>query len=166
MAQITLHGNPINTIGTLPAIGTTAPDFTLTGKDLMDKTLQDYAGKKVVLNIFVSLDTATCAMSVRRFNAEAVNLPNTVVLCISKDLPFAQARFCGAEGLENVITLSEMRDMEFGKAYGLTIVDGPMAGLLSRSVVVLDETGKVIYTEQVPEIGQEPDYESALRALV
>jgi thiol peroxidase len=165
MAQITLHGNPINTIGTLPAIGTTAPDFTLTGKDLMDKTLQDYAGKKVVLNIFVSLDTATCAMSVRRFNAEAVNLPNTVVLCISKDLPFAQARFCGAEGLENVITLSEMRDMEFGKAYGLTIVDGPMAGLLSRSVVVLDETGKVIYTEQVPEIGQEPDYESALRAL-
>jgi thiol peroxidase len=166
MARITLKGNPINTIGELPAVGSMAPDFKLTGKDLMDKTLQDFAGKKVILNIFVSLDTSTCAMSVRRFNAEATNLPNTVLLCISKDLPFAQARFCGAEGLENVITLSEMRDMEFGKNYGIQMIEGPMAGLLSRSVVVLDETGRVIYTEQVPEIGIEPDYEGALKALL
>jgi thiol peroxidase len=166
MAQITLHGNPIHTIGTLPAVGFPAPDFTLTAKDLTDKTLADFAGKKAVLNIFPSLDTSTCAMSVRRFNAEAVNLPNTVVLCISRDLPFAQARFCGAEGLENVITLSEMRDFQFGTDYGVTIADGPMAGLFSRCVVVLDESGTVLYTEQVPEIGQEPDYDAALKALL
>lgn len=165
MAQITLKGNPINTYGELPPVGSFAPEFKLTAKDLTDKTLKDFAEKRIVLNIFVSLDTSTCAMSVRKFNAEAANLQNTVVLCISKDLPFAQARFCGAEGLDNVITLSQMRDMNFGKDYGLEQVDGPMAGLLSRAVVILDETGKIIYEEQVPEISQEPDYEAALKAL-
>jgi len=166
MAKITLKGNEVNTYGELPQVGTFAPEFKLTGTDLQDKTLKDFAEKKKVLNIFVSLDTSTCAMSVRKFNAEAANLPNTVVLCISRDLPFAQARFCGAEGLKNVITLSVMRDMNFGKDYGLEQVDGPMAGLLSRVVIILDENDKVIYTEQVPEIGHEPDYEAALKALM
>lgn len=166
MAKITLKGNPINTSGELPAVGSFAPEFRLTANDLGDKYLKDYAGRKVVLNIFPSLDTAVCAMSVRRFNAEAANLQNAVVLCISRDLPFAQARFCGAEGLTNVVTLSEMRDYNFGRDYGLEIVDGPMASLLARAVIVLDEKGQILYEELVPEIGREPDYDSALKALI
>jgi len=165
MAQITLKGNAINTIGNLPEVGTIAPDFTLVKNDLSEGSLADYKGQKVILNIFPSLDTGTCAASVRRFNQEASQLENTVVLCISKDLPFAQARFCGAEGLEDVHNMSDFRTGEFGKAYGVEIVDGPLAGLESRAVVVVDEEGKVIYTEQVPEIVDEPDYDKALAAL-
>ncbi|MBN2637477.1 MAG: thiol peroxidase [Bacteroidales bacterium] len=165
MAEITLKGNKIHTVGNLPAKGEDAPNFTLVKTDLSESSLSDYKGKKVVLNIFPSLDTATCAASVRRFNAEASNLENTVVLCISKDLPFAQARFCGAEGLDNVITLSDFRTGQFGKKYQVEMTDGPLAGLESRAVVIVDETGKVIYTQQVPEIVDEPDYESALEAL-
>jgi thiol peroxidase len=165
MAQITLKGNPINTIGELPAVGSKAPAFTLVKDDLSIKTLADYKGQKVVLNIFPSLDTGTCAASVRRFNAEASKLDNTVVLCISKDLPFAQARFCGAEGLKDVHNLSDFRGGQFGKDYGVEIVDGPLAGLESRAVVVLDEEGTVIYTQQVGEIVDEPDYDAALAAL-
>ena len=165
MAQITLKGNPINTIGNLPEKGTKAPDFALVKNDLSMGSLADYKGKKVVLNIFPSLDTGTCAASVRRFNQEASNLENTVVLCISKDLPFAQARFCGAEGLEDVINFSDFRTGEFGKAYGVEITDGPLAGLESRAVVIVDEEGTVIYTQQVTEIVDEPDYDSALAAL-
>jgi thiol peroxidase len=165
MAQITLKGNPINTIGNLPKVGTKAPAFTLVKDDLSIKSLTDYKGQKVVLNIFPSLDTGTCAASVRRFNAEASKLDNTVVLCISKDLPFAQARFCGAEGLKDVHNLSDFRGGQFGKDYGVEIVDGPLAGLESRAVVVLDEEGSVVYTQQVAEIVDEPDYEAALAAL-
>lgn len=165
MTKITFKGNPINTVGTLPAIGKPAPDFTLTKTDLNEVSLKDFRGKKVILNIFPSLDTPTCAMSVRKFNEEAARLKNTVVLCISADLPFAQQRFCGAEGLKNVIPLSVFRHPEFGKNYGVLIIDGPLAGLLSRAVVIIDETGKIIYTQQVPEITQEPDYQSALAAL-
>ncbi|MBM4399074.1 MAG: thiol peroxidase [Candidatus Cloacimonetes bacterium] len=166
MTQITLKGNPIQIFGELPEVGTQAPQFSLTTKNLSDVTLKDYQGQRVVLNIFPSLDTAVCAMSVRRFNAEASNLTNTVVLCISRDLPFAQSRFCGAEGLEDVITLSEMKDFSFGRDYGLEIKDGPLASLLARAVLILDETGKIMYTELVPEIAQEPDYLAALKALV
>ncbi len=165
MARISLQGNPINTIGELPKVGTQAPDFKLVAKDLSEKTLNDYKGKKLVLNIFPSLDTGTCAASVRRFNAEAAKMNNTVVLCISKDLPFAQARFCGAEGLDNVETLSDFRYGSFGKDYQLDIADGPLAALMSRAVVVVDEEGKVIYTEQVPEIVNEPNYEKAIESL-
>ncbi len=165
MAKITLKGNPVNTIGNLPEVGTMAPAFTLVKDDLSIKSLSDYKGQKVVLNIFPSLDTGTCAASVRRFNAEASTLENTVVLCISKDLPFAQARFCGAEGLEDVHNLSDFRYEQFGKDYGVEIIDGPLAGLESRAVVVLDEEGTVVYTQQVPEIVDEPDYEAALAAL-
>ena len=165
MAKITLKGNPINTFGELPAVGTQAPDFKLVANDLSEKTLADYKGRKVVLNIFPSLDTPTCAASVRRFNAEASKLENTVVLCISKDLPFAQARFCGAEGLDKVHTLSDFRGGAFGKDYGVEITDGPLAFLESRAVVVLDENGKVTYTQQVPEIVDEPDYEDVLKNL-
>ena len=165
MAQITLQGNPINTIGNLPELGSKAPEFTLVANDLSAKSLSDYKGKKIVLNIFPSLDTGTCAASVRRFNTEASKLENTVVLCISKDLPFAQARFCGAEGLEDVHNLSDFRTGEFGKDYGVEIIDGPLAGLESRAVVVLNEEGNVVYTQQVPEIVDEPDYEAALAAL-
>lgn len=164
MAEITLKGNTINTSGNLPAVGTQATDFQLVANDLSVKTLTDYKGKKVVLNIFPSLDTATCAASVRRFNKEASTLENTVVLCISKDLPFAQARFCGAEGLDQVHTLSDFRT-DFGKDYGLEIVDGPLAGLESRAVILLDENGKVTYTQQVPEIVDEPNYEEVLKNL-
>lgn len=164
MAEITLKGNTINTSGNLPAVGTQATDFQLVANDLSVKTLADYKGKKVVLNIFPSLDTATCAASVRRFNKEASTLENTVVLCISKDLPFAQARFCGAEGLDQVHTLSDFRT-DFGKDYGLEIVDGPLAGLESRAVILLDENGKVTYTQQVPEIIDEPNYEEVLKNL-
>lgn len=165
MATITLKGNPVHTIGNLPAKGSNAPDFKLTKTDLSETTLADYIGKRIVLNIFPSIDTSTCAMSVRQFNAKAQSLKNTVVLCVSMDLPFAHGRFCGAEGLKDVISASVFRSPEFGKNYGLTITDGPLAGLLSRSVVIIDENKKVIYTEQVPEITIEPDYEKALAAL-
>lgn len=165
MAKITLQGNPINTIGELPAVGSQAKDFTLVAADLAEKTLADYKGSKVVLNIFPSLDTGTCAASVRYFNKVAGEHPNTKVLCISRDLPFAQARFCGAEGLDNVITLSDFREGTFGKDYGLQIIDGPLQGLLSRVVILLDEEGKVTYTQQVPEIVDEPDYDEVLKAL-
>jgi thiol peroxidase len=165
MASITLKGNKINTCGELPALGSVAPDFSLTKSDLSDKTLGDYKGKKVVLNIFPSIDTPVCAASVRRFNVEASNLENTVVLCISLDLPFAHKRFCGAEGLENVESFTELRKREFGESYGVRIADGPMAGLLSRAIVIVDAEGKVIYTEQVSEIVEEPNYEAALNAL-
>ena len=165
MAEITLKGNPVHTLGTLPAKGTKAPEFTLIKNDLSEAKLSDYKGKNVVLNIFPSLDTPTCAASVRHFNAEVSNLDNTVVLCISKDLPFAQARFCGAEGLDNVETLSDFRDGNFGKSYQVEITDSPLAALESRAVVILDEEGTVIYTQQVPEIVDEPDYEAALAVL-
>lgn len=165
MTQITLQGNPINTIGNLPKNSSQTPDFKLTKTDLSDVSMADFTGKRVILNIFPSIDTEVCAMSVRRFNAEAEKLNNTSVLCISADLPFAQGRFCGAEGLDRVITLSMMRDHKFGADYGLTITDGPLAGLLSRAIVIVDTDGTVIYSEQVPEITQEPDYTAALKIL-
>ncbi|MDH3381149.1 MAG: thiol peroxidase [Flavobacteriaceae bacterium] len=165
MAAITLKGNPFNTSGSLPKVGEKAKDFALVKSDLSTATLADFKGFKVVLNIFPSLDTGTCAASVRRFNKEASELENTKVLCISRDLPFAQARFCGAEGLNNVITLSDFANGSFGKNYGLEIVDGPLANLHSRAVVVLDENGVVTYTQQVPEIVDEPNYESVLAVL-
>ena len=165
MATITLKGSPVNTIGNLPAIGSVAPDFKLVKADLSEVSLKDFLGKQIVLNIFPSIDTGICAMSVRQFNAKAQSFKNTVVLCISMDLPFAHKRFCGAEGLNDVITLSAFRSPGFGKDYGVTLISGPMAGLLSRAVIVLDESGKVIYTEQVPEIAQEPDYAKAMAAL-
>ena len=165
MAQITLKGNAINTLGNLPPVGSAAPDFILTKTDLSDVSLKDFAGQQIVLNIFPSLDTGVCAASVRHFNEDAGKMTNTTVLCVSKDLPFAMGRFCGAEGLDDVVPASVLRTDSFGKDYNVVIVDGPMAGLLSRAVVILDESGKVIYTEQVPEIVQEPDYEKALAAL-
>ncbi len=165
MAKITFKNNPINTIGTLPAVGSKAPDFKLTKTDLSDVSLKDFAGKKVILNIFPSIDTGVCATSVRKFNTEGGALPNTVVIGVSKDLPFAHKRFCGAEGITNVVTTSDLREGSFGKAYGVTMSEGPLAGLFSRSIVVLDETGTVKYTEQVPEITQEPDYAKALAAV-
>jgi thioredoxin-dependent peroxiredoxin len=165
MAQITLKGKPINTVGALPAVGQKAPDFRLTKQDLSDVRLKDFQGKKVVLNIFPSIDTGVCAASVRRFNQEAADLPGTVGVGVSKDLPFALGRFCGAEGIKNVVTTSDLRDGTFGKAYGVSIVDGPLEGLLSRSVVVIDPTGVVKFTEQVPEIAQEPDYAKAIAAV-
>ena len=165
MTQITLKGNVINTIGNLPEVGSKAPDFTLVKNDLSMGSLADYKGNKVILNIFPSLDTGTCAASVRRFNQEASKLNNTKVLCVSKDLPFAQARFCGAEGLEDVHNMSDFRTGEFGKAYGVEIIDGPLAGLESRAVVIIDEEGIVTYTQQVPEIVDEPDYDNVLAML-
>jgi thiol peroxidase len=164
MANITLRGNPIHTSGDLPKVGAKAPDFTLTGSDLKDVSLATYAGKKKILNIVPSLDTAVCATSTRHFNKDAGDLPNTVVLVVSNDLPFAQKRFCTTEGLANVVALSELRSRAFGDDYGARIKDGPMAGLLSRAVVVIDEHDHVVYTEQVPEIAQEPDYAKALAA--
>ncbi len=165
MAKITIGGNPISTCGELPEVGQQAPDFIFTKTDLSDISLKDIAGKKAVLNIFPSIDTPICAMSVRKFNAEINKFENAVVLCISADLPFAHERFCGAEGLENVISVSELRNRDFGENYGLRITDGPIAGLLARAVIILDETGKVVYTQLVPEIKQEPDYEKALELL-
>jgi thiol peroxidase len=165
MATVTLGGNPIHTNGELPKTGSKAPDFKLVNTDLSMATLADFAGSKVVLNIFPSIDTGTCATSVRTFNAKASTLANTKVLCISRDLPFAQKRFCGAEGLENVINLSDFNTGSFGKDYGLEITDSVLAGLHSRVVIVLDENGVVKYTEQVPEIADEPNYESAIAAL-
>ena len=164
MATITLRGNTIHTEGELPKVGAKAPDFKLTGSDLKDVSLETYAGKKKILNIVPSLDTAVCATSTRRFNKDAGELPNTVVLVVSNDLPFAMKRFCTTEGLANVVPLSELRTRDFGAAYGVRIADGPMAGLFSRAVVVVDEHDKVVYTEQVPEIAQEPDYAKALAA--
>jgi thioredoxin-dependent peroxiredoxin len=165
MAKITLKGNEINTIGELPKVGEEARDFSLVKGDLSQVSLSDFKGSKLVLNIFPSLDTGTCAASVRNFNKLAAGLENTKVLCISRDLPFAQNRFCGAEGIENVVTLSDFATGGFGKNYGLEIVDGPLQGLHSRAVVVLDEQGKVVYNQQVPEIVDEPDYNKALEAL-
>lgn len=165
MAQITLKGNPVHTSGNLPAKGSQLPDFKLIRKDLSEATTADYSGKRLVLNIFPSIDTGTCAASVRKFNERAASLQNTAVLCISRDLPFAQSRFCGAEGIENAETLSDFRDGDFGKNYGLEITDGPLKGLHSRVVIVADENGKIIHNEQVSEIVNEPDYESALAVL-
>ena len=165
MAKITLKGNEIDTTGSLPETGTKAPDFTAVATDLSEVSLKDYAGKTVVLNIFPSIDTGVCAASVRQFNSDAGKNDDTVVICVSADLPFAHARFCEAEGLKNVVPVSVFRAPEFGKAYGQTISNGPLAGLLARAVVVIDSAGKVKYTEQVPEITQEPDYDSALKAI-
>ncbi|MCW1735306.1 thiol peroxidase [Anaerorudis cellulosivorans] len=166
MANITFKGQPIHTCGELPKVGEEAPDFTLVKSDLSEAKLSDFRGKYVVLNIFPSLDTGVCAASVRRFNKEAAALKNTVVLCISADLPFAAGRFCTTEGIENVITLSTFRNPSFGEQYGLTIVDGPMKGLLARAVIVVNPEGKIVYKELVPEIAQEPDYNSAINSIV
>ncbi len=165
MAQVTLKGNPVQVEGELPQIGTQAADFTLTAGDLSDATLATFAGKRKVLNIFPSVDTPTCATSVRKFNAQANDVENTVVLCISTDLPFAQARFCGSEGLENVKNLSDFRDSDFAVDYGVAIADGPLKGLTARAVVVLDENNNVLHSELVKEIAEEPNYEAALAVL-
>ncbi len=165
MASITLGGNPVKTSGELPKIGSQAPDFKLVKNDLSITSLSEFKGSKLVLNIFPSIDTGTCATSVRTFNEKASNLPNTKVLCISRDLPFAQKRFCGAEGIENVVNLSDFQTGKFGKDYGLEIIDGALTGLHSRVVIVLDENGKVAYNEQVNEIADEPNYDAALKAI-
>ncbi|PKB15086.1 thiol peroxidase [Flavobacterium sp. 5] len=165
MATITLGGNPVHTSGELPKIGSKLADFKLVQNDLSIANLSTFAGKKLVLNIFPSIDTGTCATSVRKFNESASNLANTTVLCISRDLPFAQKRFCGAEGLENVVNLSDFQEGAFGKNNGLEIIDGPLAGLHSRVIIVVDENGVVTHTEQVAEIANEPNYEAALATL-
>ncbi|MGV8844982.1 thiol peroxidase [Tessaracoccus sp.] len=164
MTNITLKGSSVSTQGDLPDVGSKAIDFTLVGPDLQPVKLSDFAGRRVVLNIFPSVDTGVCANSVRTFNQRASELENTTVLCVSRDLPFAQARFCGAEGIEDVVVASDFRTT-LGEDYGVTMIDGPMEGLLSRSVIVLDEHHVVTYTQQVPEITQEPDYDAALAAL-
>lgn len=166
MTKITFKGNPVNTGGNLPDAGLPAPDFSLVKTDLSELKLSDLKGKNVVLNIFPSLDTGVCAASVRKFNQEAGSLNNTTVLCISADLPFAAGRFCGAEGLENVVTLSTFRDSSFADKYGVLMTDGPLHGLLARAVVVVNPEGKIVYTELVPEIAQEPDYEAAINSIV
>lgn len=165
MATITLKGHPVQTNGDLPAKGSAAPGFRLVNAELKDVSLHDFAGKKKILNIFPSIDTPTCAMSVRQFNQRAAASHNAVVLCISADLPFAQKRFCGAEGIDNVVTLSLMRGHSFARDYGVLIETGPLAGLAARAVVVLDEHNDVLYSELVKEIANEPDYEAALRAV-
>ena len=166
MATITLKGTSIETIGNLPKIGSKAPNFSLVASDLSHKTLADYSGKKVILNIFPSIDTPTCALSVKRFNDEASQLSNTVVLCISADLPFAQKRFCGAEGTDKVVTLSSFRNNEkFSSDYGVAILDTSLKGLTTRAVIVLDENNKVIHSELAAEITEEPNYEAAISAL-
>jgi thiol peroxidase len=164
MAEVTLRGNPIHTSGELPAVGSSAPAFTLTGTNLGEVTQADFEGKTIVLNIFPSVDTPTCATSVRTFNQRAAGLDDTVVLCVSADLPFAQGRFCGAEGIENVTTASTFRS-SFGDDYGMTMTDGPLAGVLARSVVVIGPDGNVKYTQVVDEIADEPDYDAALAAI-
>jgi thioredoxin-dependent peroxiredoxin len=164
MAQVTLGGNPVNTVGELPAVGSAAPSYTLAGADLSDVTPDSFSGKKVVLNIFPSVDTPTCAASVRAFNAAVADRDDAVVVCVSKDLPFAQARFCGSEGLSNVVTASAFRS-DFGSDFGVTLADGKLLGLFARAVVVVDESGKVAHTELVSEIAQEPNYDAALAAL-
>jgi len=165
MSKITLKGNTINTSGELPTVGSQAKDFRLVATDLSSKTLADFAGKKLILNISPSIDTGTCAASVRNFNKFATNLNNTYVLYISRDLPFAQKRFCGAEGIENVVMLSDFKTGDFGKDYGLNIIDGPLAGLNSRCIVIINAKGKIVYTEQVAETIEEPNYELALASL-
>lgn len=165
MSTVTLGGNPVHTNATLPAVGSAAPQFQLVGNDLSDVSLQDFKGQRVILNIFPSIDTATCATSVRTFNKMANDLVNTKVLCISRDLPFAQKRFCGSEGLENVVNLSDFRDGSFGNDYGLTLTDSALKGLHARAIVVVDENGVVSHTELVSEIANEPNYEAALKAL-
>ena len=164
MSTVTLGGNPVNTNNALPAIGSAAPQFQLVATDLSEVSLHDYLGQRVILNIFPSIDTPTCATSVRTFNKMANDLSNTKVLCISKDLPFAQKRFCGSEGLDNVVNLSDFRDGSFGNVYGVTLIDSVLKGLHARAIVVIDETGKVAYSELVSEIANEPNYEAALNA--
>ena len=165
MAKITFKGNPVHTTGELPEKGEKAPEFVLVKSDLSDLKSESLRGKRVVLNIFPSLDTPVCATSVRKFNQLAARMPDTVVVAVSKDLPFAQQRFCTTEGIERVMAASAFRNDEFGKSYGVEITDGPLAGLFARAVVVLDKDGRVLYEELVPEISQEPDYETALAAL-
>lgn len=165
MANITLHDNPVTTVGNLPEVGSNVKDFNLVNVELKPKSNQDYAGKKMIFNIFPSIDTGVCQAAARKFNEEAAKLDNTVVLNVSKDLPFALNRFCAAEGLDNVESLSDYRGT-FGDDYGVQIADSPMEGLLSRAVIVADENGKILYTEQVSEIAQEPNYEAALNALI
>ena len=164
MASITLKGNPVSTVGSLPAVGSTAPQFTLTKNDLSDAQNTSYKGKKIILNIFPSIDTPTCALSTKRFNQEASKLENVAVLCVSADLPFAQSRFCAAEGLENVEAVSSFRST-FGQDFGVAIADSVLAGLLSRAVIVIDQDGSVLYTQQVAEIAEEPDYQAALAVV-
>jgi thiol peroxidase len=166
MATVTFKGNEVRTSGELPAVGSKAPDFTLTMNDLSDAAFDGFAGKNIVLNTFISLDTSTCAASVHRFNEMAASLKDTVVLCISEDLPFAQKRFCGVEEIENAITLSAFRYRAFANNYGIRILYGPLKSLMARSVVIINKMGRVIYTEQVPEISQEPNYEAALEVLM
>lgn len=165
MATTTFKGNPVQTSGDIPAAGGNSPDAALTGADLTDVKISSFLGSNVVLNVFPSVDTSVCAASVRRFNEAAESLKNTKILCISRDLPFAQKRFCGAEGIANVTMLSEMRGDSFGSAYGVRLVDGPLAGLFARAVVVIDATGKVAYSQLVPEIAEEPDYDAVLNGL-
>jgi len=165
MTTISFKGNPIHTVGTLPTIGNQAPDFTVTKTDLSDIKLQDVLGKKIVISMFPSADTPTCAQAMRHFNEEANKLDNVIVLCVSADLPFALKRFCAAENLANIIPTSVFRHPEFGTKFGVTIQDGPLAGLLSRAVMILDEKGKVVYTQQVPELSNEPDYQAVLNEL-
>ncbi|WP_163337618.1 thiol peroxidase [Desulfopila sp. IMCC35008] len=165
MATITLKGNEISTVGELPAKGSNAAAFSLVATDLSEKSLADFSGKYVVLNVFPSIDTPVCAASVRKFNEVAGKREDTVVFCISADLPFAHNRFCEVDGLKDVIPLSTFRNSDFGSDYGLTITTGPLAGLLSRAIIIVNPDGKVIYTEQVPEIAQEPDYDAALAAF-
>lgn len=165
MANVTLGGTPVETTGNLPKVGDKAPKFKLTGTDLEDKTNEDFKGYRLVLNVFPSVDTGTCAQSIRTFNEKASGLENTKVLCISKDLPFAMGRFCGAEGIENVVSLSDYKTGNFGKDYGLTFKTGAFETLLSRCIVVIDTDGTVLYTEQVSEIADEPNYDSALKSL-
>ena len=165
MASITLRGTEIHTNGELPAVGSAAPDFSLTNGDLGDVSLADYAGKRILLNIVPSLDTPTCATSTRKFNEEASQVEGAAILVIAADLPFAMGRFCTTEGIENVAPLSLMRSRKFAKDYGVLITDGPLAGITARAIVVIDAEGKVAYTEMVPEIAQEPDYDAALAAL-
>ncbi len=164
-AQTKLGPTTANLIGTLPAVGSIAPSFTLTANDMSDKTLKDFGGKNVILNIFPSVDTGVCAASTRKFNQYLSTLENTVVLCISKDLPFAQKRFCGAEGIDKAITLSDFRSRGFGKSYGVELTDTAFAGLFARAIVVIDPFGKIKYTELVPQIGEEPNYDAALKAI-
>lgn len=165
MATVTIKGSQIETYGNLPLVGSAAPEFKLISKDLEEITLDSLKGKKIILNIFPSIDTPVCATSTRRFNKEAASLKNTIVVCVSADLPFAAGRFCSAEGIDNVKTGSVFRDDEFGKKYGVEMVTGPFSQLLSRAVVIIDEAGKIIYTEQVSEIADEPNYEAALKSV-
>lgn len=165
MTTVTLKGNPFQIFGVLPSAGESAPDFSLVKTDLSVARRDDFKGKKTILNIFPSLDTAVCAASVRKFNAEAAKLPGVNIVCVSKDLPFAHSRFCTTEGIENLVNASTFRDNNFGKEYGVMLTEGPLEGLLARSVVVLDEEGKVIYSQLVPEITEEPDYEAALAVV-